>query len=266
VDEVERLWELFRDLGNSLDLEANLSLLDRGLRRLVEYHAIAVHVLEEGRLRCAYAAPVAFQELSAVPATVAETRRPAINRESGEPGVPLALAVPLEWNRRLAGVLTLYRAQPPRFAEEDVAVLLALAPKLAACVENAIGFGRAQATGTRALFERLDAEVARIRRSHGRLAVIECVLGPDAGGPAAERIAAELRRVCREYDFVARSGDSVVVVLADFAPDAVEETKARVERVVREACLRPRIGVALFPADGCDAEDLLAAAHGAAHA
>src|SRR5438445_101354 len=84
----------------------------------------------------------------------------------GPGGPPLALAVPLEWNRRLTGVLALYRAQAPRFTEEDLAVLLALAPKLAACVENATVFGRAQAAGARALFERLDAEVARIRRSH----------------------------------------------------------------------------------------------------
>jgi hypothetical protein len=56
------------------------------------------------------------------------------------------------------------------------------------------------------------------------------------------------------------------VVLADFAPSALNETKARIARVFREAGMGARIGAALFPVDGSDAEDLLAAAHGAAHA
>jgi GGDEF domain-containing protein len=177
------------------------------------------------------------------------------------------MAVPLEWNGRLAGVLSLYRTESREFTADDLAALRGLAPKLAACIENARAFRRAEAANTRALFERLDAEVSRIRRSHGRLAVLQCdVEGLDPCGPPAERIAGALRQACREYDFVAQRGDSFIVVLADFAPSAPGETKSRIERVFHEAGLKVRIGAALFPVDGYDAEDLLAAAYGAAYA
>jgi transcriptional regulator with GAF, ATPase, and Fis domain len=273
---VERLCELYRQLGNSLDLDETLSTLDRQLARVIEYHAIAVHLEEDGRLACAYAAGSAFQNLAALEYTlgqgllgrVAAARSPAFNQEpDAAEELALALAVPLEWKGRLVGVLSLYRADSRPFAEDDLATLRELAGKLAACIENARAFRRADAANTRALFERLDAEVARIRRSHGRLAVLQCAVeGLHAGSPPAERIAEALRRACREYDFIAQRGDSFVVVLADFAPSAPADTKSRIERVFRQAGWKVRIGAALFPVDGYDAEDLLAAAHEAAHA
>ena len=274
--DVERLYELYRQLGTSLDLDETLSTLDRELGRVIEYDAISVHLEEDGRLACAYAAGFAFQKLAApeyalgrgLPGRVAAARSAAFNQEAdGAEGLALAMAVPLEWKGRLAGVLSLYRAEAREFAEGDLAALRGLASKLAACIENARAFRRAEAANSRALFERLDAEVARIRRSHGRLAVLQCAVeGLETGGPRAERIAGALRHACREYDFIAQSGDSFVIVLADFAPPTPGETKSRIERVFREAGLRVRIGAALFPVDGYDAEDLLAAAHRAAHA
>jgi hypothetical protein len=274
--DVERLCELYRQLGTSLDLDETLSTLDRELARIIDYHAISVHLEEDSRLACAYASGFAFQKLAALedtlcpglPARVAAARSPAFNQPpDGAEGLVLAMAVPLEFKARLVGVLSLYRAESRPFAEDHLAALLELAPKLAACIENARAFRRAEAVNTRALFERLDAEVARIRRSHGRLAVLECAVeGLDACDTPPERIALALRGACREYDFIARSGDSYIVVLADFAPSAPGDTKSRIERVFREAGLKVRIGAALFPVDGYDAEDLLAAAHGAAHA
>ena len=274
--DVERLCELYRQLGTSLDLDETLSTLDRELGRVIEYQAISVHLEEDSRLACAYAAGLAFQELASpeytlgpgLPGRVAAARSPAFNQEpcAGE-GLTVAMAVPLEWNGRLVGVVSLYRAERLEFAEDEFAALRGLAWKLAACIENARAFRRAEAANSRALFERLDAEVARIRRSHGRLAVLECAVeGLNGCGPAAERIAGALRSACREYDFIAQSGDSFIVVLADFAPSAPGETKSRIERVFHQAGWKVRIGAALFPIDGYDAEDLLAAAYGAAHA
>lgn len=274
--DVERLCELYRQLGTSLDLDETLSTLDRELARVIGYHAISVHLEEDCRLPCAYAAGFAFQKLAALedtlgpalPARVAAARSPAFNQQpDAAVGLVLAMAVPLEWKGRLVGVLSLYRAESRPFAEDDLAALRRLAPKLAACIENARAFRRAEAANTRALFERLDAEVARIRRSHGRLAVLECAVeGLNACGPPEERIALALRRACREYDFISQSGDSFIVVLADFAPSAPGDTKSRIQRVFRQAGWKVRIGAALFPVDGYDAEDLLAAAHEAAHA
>jgi len=255
--DVEHLWELYRDLGNSLDLDETLSTLDSALTRVMEYDAISIHLEDSGRLRCAYAAGHAFEKLAALD----------YPRELPECGLALSLQIPIEAGGQPIGALAVYRTGRREFVEADRAVLRALAPKLAASIGNARRFRRAEAANRRALFERLDAEVARIRRSHGSLAVLECAAnGLEAGGTRLDRMAAELRRACREYDFVAQNLDSVIVVLADLAPDALDEAKARIENVFRNAGLRPRIGAALFPVDGYDAEDLLASAHGAAHA
>jgi hypothetical protein len=183
------------------------------------------------------------------------------------PGLPLTLGTPLGCGNKRIGVLVLRRAASSGFSDQDLALLHALVPKFTACISNALRFRRASAANQRALFERLDAEVARIRRSHGRLAVLECVVpGLDPCGGTAERVIAGLRRACREYDFITRSGNGFLIVLVDFAPTALEEVKARIQRVLVDAGLRGRMGAANFPVDGYDAEDLLAAAHGAAHA
>jgi len=166
---------------------------------------------------------------------------------------------------RVTAVLALYRIAPDPFTAEDLQLVGALAPKLAAALDNARRFCRAERACTRALFERLDAEVARTRRLAGRLAVLECaVKSLDPEGAAAGRIAGELRHLCREYDFVAQSGDSCVVVLADFAPAGLAEKQARIEAIFRKNGLSVAIGAAFQPEDGADAEDLLAAAHAAA--
>src|ERR1035438_1442758 len=194
--DVERFYELYRQLGTSLDLDEILSTLDRELGRVIEYHALSVHLEEDGRLTCAYAAGSAFQKLVALeymlgpgpPGRLATARTPAFHQEpDAAKGLVLA-TFPLEWKGRLAGVLSLYRVGSLQFAEDDLAAIRGLAPKLAACIENGRAFRRAEATNTRALFERLDAEVARIRRSHGRLAVLQCAVeGLHTCGPPLER-------------------------------------------------------------------------------
>ena len=236
---MERLWELYRDLGVSLDLDETLSTFDRNLARLIPYDTICIS-LWRGPVeppQCLYAAGADFAS-------------------------PIALPVRLE-----VPPISLYRTALPQFTPEDHTILSALAPKLAACIDNCLRFRRAADANRRALFERLDAEVARIRRSHGRLAVLECaVAGLDPCSAGADQIADALRRALREYDFIARSGDGFLIVLADFEPTALDDVKSRVHGVLHEAGLSCRIGAAHFPVDGYDAEDLLAAAHGAAHA
>jgi GGDEF domain-containing protein len=248
---MERLWELYRDVGVSLNLDETLSTFDLHLARLLSYDAIAVHWEEDGIPKCLYAAGTEFARLADSPPG------------SLQKDLPVRVTVPLASN----GVLSLYRTSPTLFTPEDRAALDAVASKLAACIGNCLKFALAAAANRRVLFERLDAEVARIRRSHGRLVVLECVVaGLDPCGARAGRIADALRRACREYDFITRSTDGFLIVLADFAPSALDEVKARINKVMQEAGLRGRIGAAHFPVDGYDAEDLLAAAHGAAHA
>jgi hypothetical protein len=266
---------MFRQLGNSLDLAETLSTFDSELRRLVRYDTISVHLVEDGRLTPAYVAGPGFQVLASLDLAVGEgllggvaaTRRPVSNSlPDGSDGLAMALAVGIELHGRVTAVLALYRAEAYPFGAEDLQLLAALAPKLAASLDNARRFSRAERAGARALFERLDAEVARTRRTGGRMAVLECTAQAlDPEGALADRIAGELRGLCREYDFVARSGNSFVVVLADFAPAGMAEKLARIQAVFKRTGLAAAIGAAFLPEDGEDAEDLLAAAHGTAH-
>jgi GGDEF domain-containing protein len=164
-------------------------------------------------------------------------------------------------------VLTLYGEENSSFSKADQNLLLALAPKLGASIGNAYRFERAESACRRAFFERLDAELARTRRGGGSLAVIECsVKNPDWAACGMDWIEAGLRSLCREYDFISRREQGFVIVLADFARAHLQEKQARIESVFRNAGLSVSIGVAFFPEDGADAEDLLARVHGAVHA
>ena len=79
-------------------------------------------------------------------------------------------------------------------------------------------------------------------------------------------ICRKLRLVCREYDFISRmGGDEFVVVTPGWNRKAAEEICRRVKTAAaesaREVCdrgdLSASVGVAFFPEDANDAEQLL---------
>ena len=289
--EVEKICDLFRILGNSLDLGETLSSFDRELRRLLVYEAISLHVVENGRLLPAYAAGEEFATLASLEASLGEgflglaagTRRPALNcRPDKVCGLGLALVIPLDHGGAVTSVLALYHDGSRAFSAADLDTLLAVAPKLAAAVENArthqaaaqlAGFDPLTgALNARAMFQRLDAELARTRRLREPLAVLQCTIeGLDESEPALSRrvlrqVAAGLREGCREYDAVAWTGGDFVLVLAGFTPADLEEKRERIQRAVEEVGfsaglpLAAGVGAAFFPEDAPDAEGLLAAA------
>jgi diguanylate cyclase (GGDEF)-like protein/PAS domain S-box-containing protein len=101
--------------------------------------------------------------------------------------------------------------------------------------------------------------------------------GHAAGDAALREVAARLRRSVRERDMVARTGgDEFVVVLADLATDesAAHEAAERIEGAFVEPLeldgvqlqLHAAVGVACFPADGRELDELLAAADRAMYA
>jgi diguanylate cyclase (GGDEF)-like protein len=102
-------------------------------------------------------------------------------------------------------------------------------------------------------------------------------LGHAAGDAALREVASRLRRSVRERDLVARTGgDEFVVVLADLAPgeSAAHDAAQRVEAAFttplvlegERVNLHAAVGVATYPADGRDPEQLLAAADRAMYA
>ena len=231
---------------------------------------------------------------------VAETGQPIVNgNPSVEPGylndptkfstLRSALAMPLENAVGITGVLTLYHLNRDAFTKDHLRVLLALRPKVSLTIENALEYQQAAISATtdgltqlpnaRSLFLHLDAELARCKRSGAELAVLVCDLdgfkqmndrfGHLVGNRALQRVADGLRGGCREYDYVARmGGDEFVLVLGGFDRTGLPEKLKAIEKVVIEAgedaCgerfLNISIGAAFWPADGSDAEGLLAEA------
>jgi diguanylate cyclase (GGDEF)-like protein len=305
------LSQLTGELGSSLSLPDTLSAFDSRLKDLIGYRCMAVYQVREGRLSPAYVNGEGAQVFCSLeipfgegPSGVAAlTRRPVLNGNpwadaahgealSGSAAMRSTLAIPLESGGDVIAVLALYHTAPDAFGGEDLRILLALRGKLALAVEHALHEERADQlaavdalTGLlnrRALFQRLDAELARCRRSHATLALVVLEIegfppahlhnGGQSGAVAARRlwkdIAAGLRRICREDDCVARMGEGFVLALGSFTTRDLPEKRRLIESILAELApadagarpLVPRIGAAYYPEDGAYAEDLLATA------
>jgi diguanylate cyclase (GGDEF)-like protein/putative nucleotidyltransferase with HDIG domain len=231
---------------------------------------------------------------------VAHNRKPIINgNPSVEPGylndpskfstLRSALAIPLEGVAGVIGVLALYRGERDAFTTDHLRILLAVSGKMALAIENALKYQQAEnsaitdyLTGlpnARSLFLQLDRELARCKRDESSLTVmvsdmdgfkqINDRFGHLEGNRVLRLFAQALKDSCREYDYVARmGGDEFVVIAPGLAADAagkkVEQMRALARHAGSEVCgeeiLSLSVGRALYPADGKDAEQLLAEA------
>jgi diguanylate cyclase (GGDEF)-like protein/putative nucleotidyltransferase with HDIG domain len=231
---------------------------------------------------------------------VAENNKPLLNGnpsvEAGYLNDPTkystlraALAVPLNGVNGLLGVMALYRADRDSFSKENLRILLAISPKVALAVETALTHRLLETSITtdyltnlpnaRSLFLSLDNELARAQRTGSTLAVVVCDLdgfklvndrfGHLTGNKVLRLIANGLREQCGPFDYVARmGGDEFVLLLPATTGDELDLKIARMRAVAREAgdstpeptALSMSMGLALYPDDGSDAEDLLAEA------
>ena len=231
---------------------------------------------------------------------VAENRKPILNgNPSVEPGylndpskfstLRSAVAVPLEGVNGVLGALTLYHAERDAFTKDHLRILLAISSKIAVSIENALRFRQAESSATtdylttlpnaRSLFLQFDSELSRGRREGVPLTVLVLDLdgfkqvndrfGHLEGNKVLRAIAFALKSACREYDHVARmGGDEFVVLLPGMEPADVHMKLAQIREALDQASrdlfsenlLTVSIGVASFPSDGTDAEQLLAEA------
>jgi diguanylate cyclase (GGDEF)-like protein len=186
--------------------------------------------------------------------------------------------------------MTLYHAERDAFSKDHLRILLAISAKIGMSIENAIRFKQAQSSATtdyltglpnaRSLFLHLDSELARARRNNvPSLAVLVLDLdgfklvndrfGHLEGNKVLHQVAAGLKGICREYDYVARmGGDEFVVLLPGAEPQDAYMKMAQFRTIVKQIGdglfsgnpLTVSVGVAHFPSDGNNAEQLLAEA------
>jgi diguanylate cyclase (GGDEF)-like protein len=197
--------------------------------------------------------------------------------------------VPLSGVNGMLGVMALYRAERDAFSKENLRILLAISPKVALAIEHALTHRLLETSITtdyltnlpnaRSLFLSLDNEVNRAQRTGTSLAVVVCDLdgfkmvndrfGHMAGNKVLRLIANGLREQCGLSEYVARMGGDEFVILIPGGYDEELEIKIdRLRNVARKAGdstpepspLSMSVGVAIYPDDGKDAEDLLAEA------
>ena len=198
-----------------------------------------------------------------------------------------ALALPLEGANGLVGVLALYSVEQDAFSADHLRILQAISSKLALSVENAVKYQQAEDSATtdyltglpnaRSLYLHLDREIARCGRTGENIAIMVCDIngfkqvndsyGHLEGDRLLRIFSQNIGNVCREYDYVARmGGDEFVIVVPGITPAAAQEKTAMFNNIAveagKEVCERSpislSIGIAVFPEDGTDAEQLLA--------
>jgi diguanylate cyclase (GGDEF)-like protein/putative nucleotidyltransferase with HDIG domain len=306
--EMQALYEITQDMGSTLSFEETMSLLAVRLKRIVPYDSLAVYIRRGDKLIPEYVCGENYRLFSSLEIPmgqglsgwVAENRKAILNgNPSVEPGylndpqrfstLRSAIAVPLEASEGVLGVLALYHSEKDAFVRDHLRVLLAVGPKSALAIENAIKFRQVESSATtdyltalpnaRSLFLHLDSELARCRRSQNPLTVLVCDLdgfksindnyGHLEGNKVLKAVARGFREACREYDYVARmGGDEFVLVLPGLTGDDIDAKMRRLSqiaaRVGQEVCgtdsLAASVGHAVFPDDGRDAEMLLAEA------
>jgi diguanylate cyclase (GGDEF)-like protein/putative nucleotidyltransferase with HDIG domain len=306
--EVQALFEISQDLGNSLSLDETLSVLAVRLRRIIPHHSLAIWVKREGVLKPEYVTGEDFRLFSALEIPlgqglsgwVAENHKAILNgNPSVEPGylgdakktstLRSAVAVPLEGINGVTGVLTLYHSERDAFTKDHLRILLAISSKIAVSIDNALRFRQAESSATtdylttlpnaRSLFLQLDAELSRSRRGNLPLAVLVLDLdgfkqvndryGHLEGNKVLREVSKALKSACREYDYIARmGGDEFVVLLPGVEPFDAARKAVQFQQALSEVCrdllysesLTVSIGVAHFPLDAEDAEQLLSEA------
>ncbi|HLH40894.1 MAG TPA: HD domain-containing phosphohydrolase [Bryobacteraceae bacterium] len=306
--EVQALFEISQDLGNSLSLDETLSVLAVRLRKIIPHHSLAIWIRRGAVLQPDYVSGDDFRLFSTLEIPmgqglsgwVAENRKPILNgNPSVEPGylndaqkfstLRAAVAVPLEGMNGVLGVLSLYHAERDAFTKDHLRILLAISGKIGMSIENALRFRQAESSATtdymtalpnaRSLFLQLDAEISRARRGRTPLAVLVIDLdgfklvndrfGHLEGNKVLLAVATGLKHACREYDYIARmGGDEFVVLLPSVEPADIPAKIVQLREVVHDigrqmfsgSSLTASIGVAHFPIDGEDAEELLAEA------
>jgi diguanylate cyclase (GGDEF)-like protein len=296
----QRLLNLTQELGSSLNLSETLAAVVSGLRDLVPHDTVAVYRIRDHQIEPLLVQGESARLLLDIGERGRDplSRRVAITGESvlnGDPredteftSLRSALIVHLA-SGDFQGAVALYRLESDAFSGADLETVLGIQRRLSTAIANALLFRQEQQhrsfdplTGlpnARELFVELDKEIARGRRTGTFLALLTCDLhgfrrineryGEARANLVLQEAARLLREHCREYDTIARTGpDEYALLLPDFPQDALDRKLEAVagiamsagRAVLGEDFLEFAVGWASFPADGMDAESLMAKA------
>ncbi len=274
--EAHTLFELSQDLGNSLSLDENLSLVAVRLRKLVPYDSIVAFVRQGDMLIPEFVSGDNFRLLNALRIPVgsglcgwvAQNARSIINgnpaveegfiHDPKNPSEPRsALAVPLEGVTGIVGVLALYQSASDAFTSDHLRVLQVITSRVALFIENALKYREAESSATidyltgmanaRALSMHLEQELARCKREHDTVAVMVCDLngfkeindrfGHLAGDKVLKLFSNMMREACRDTDYTARMGGDEFVIIAPSMPSSSVADRAMIfSSLAQRAC------------------------------
>ena len=196
-------------------------------------------------------------------------------------------ALPIIWKSQLVGLVCLGYPAPGALSEEDIAHICDYADRVGVALSTATREGQLyQQARTDALtglpnrfffMDRLKQDIVQAEREQRKLAVlfidldrfkgINDGLGHAAGDELLRQVAARLRQGMREGDTVARLGGDEFTILinalssAKAAGSAAEHVIAALSRpfIIEnlENVVSASIGIALYPSDGGNAEELM---------
>jgi diguanylate cyclase (GGDEF)-like protein/putative nucleotidyltransferase with HDIG domain len=309
--EMQEVFRLTQELGTCLSIHDTLALLAGRMKNLVPHDVLAVYLVKGDVLKPEFVTGENFRFFSSLEIPigmglsgwVAENVKPILNGnpavESGHLDHPSrfttmrsAVSVPLVAGERLIGVISLYQADKDAFSNDDLRVLLSVAPKIAQTVDNNVQFEQTAESATddvtglpnlRSLFLHLESEITRC----GAAAIPLCIgvvdingfkqvndhLGHLAGNELLRKIGGMLRRTSRSCDFVARMGGVEFLIVMPGRDEAeacaqLEECRSAVinigdelgDKLRRDLHLSLSFGIATCGPDGIDSGELLSAA------
>lgn len=291
--------------GTSLDPAETMQRINTALRGKIPCDALVFLVRHANSLNAEFASGKNSEYLlrlqvplgDGLTGWVGQNLQPMVNGNPAvdpgfycDPGDPLhsVLSFPLSGNQGLIAVLSLYRAKKDAFKGTDLHLVSAVAPNIAAVLQNALAHREAESranfdvlTGVYVrsqLLRVLDEELSRARRNEQSVALVIAELpeyeelskslGYSKMDPLLIAISKGLRQASRNYDCVGRIAENrFALVLPGMKPACTIAILDRIHEIVADSgvaiCERPvdlKLGGAFYPDDGDGARNLVSVA------